>query len=354
MELSKAYHTIPYDLAGSTSKNRFRQEILWGVSKMLDLLDEPEFCVIFDYKCDIEVHHDGLIEFYQIKSQRAQKPYTFKQISKVEGTGSVIGKLFVLKDVSCEETRIKCALVSNRFLKIDKKELTDAEVVEFDSLDESLKTIVRSALKSELKRDNIDLRDLHYIYTSMDLASPNDSVKGKIDSCFEKNKGCEPVKPNALHRLIFDTVEQKACYEFATDDYDELVKRKGITKSELDTILEQYKDKTDNSLKQVQDYIESNYSNVLDRKKLKTALTRVFESEYSAKHLKEKEQEMSLFLAAMCESDIIPDSIEVIADKLLSEFSDTFPIEYSKQEKYVFTLLIIKRWEEGKYEQVTI
>ena len=35
MKLSEAYRTIPYDLSGSMSKNRFRQEILWGLSKCL-------------------------------------------------------------------------------------------------------------------------------------------------------------------------------------------------------------------------------------------------------------------------------------------------------------------------------
>jgi hypothetical protein len=111
MKLSEAYRIIPYDLSGSVSKNRFRKEILWGVHMMFDLFDEPDFCVIFDYKCDIEIHLRDSIEFYQIKTQKAQKPYNFTELSRVKGTGSIIGKLFVLKDFSCPETRIKCALL---------------------------------------------------------------------------------------------------------------------------------------------------------------------------------------------------------------------------------------------------
>ena len=351
MKLSEAYRTIPYDLSGSVSKNRFRQEILWGVSKMFDLFDKTEFCVIFDYKCDIEIHLSDSIEFYQIKSQRAQRPYSFTQLSKMEGTNSIIGKLFVLKDTSCPETRIKCALVSNRFLKIKGKELSEAEVIDFNALDESLKAIVQNALKAELSRDEIDLADMHYIYTSMDLVSPENAVKGQIDSSFEKIKGCEPVKPNALHRLVFDTVEKKACYEFANDDFDELVKQKGVTKAELDSILEQYKEKTDNSLEQIQAYIEKNYQKVSERKKLKTALAKVFEAEYASRILQRKEKEISAYLIDKSKSGTLPDdSTEDLADALIVAFENTFPIEYSKQEKYVFILLIIKRWEDGKYE----
>lgn len=351
MKLSEAYRIIPYDLSGSVSKNRFRQEILWGIGKMFDLFDKPNFCVIFDYKCDIEIHLSDSIEFYQVKSQKAQKPYNFTQLSKVEGTGSIMGKLFVLKDTSCPETRIKCALVSNRFLKIKGKELSDAEVIDFEALDETLKAVVRNALKAELSRNEIDLKDLHYIYTSMDLISPQNAVKGQIDSCFEKIKGCEPVKPNALHRLVFDTVEQKACYEFAADDFDELVKRKGVTKDELDSILEQYKEKTDNSLERVQAYIEENYKKVFERKKLKAALAKVFEAEYNSQVLQRKEREISAYLTNQSElGTLLDDSTEVLVDVLISAFGDTFPLEYSKQEIYVFALLVIKRWEDGKYE----
>ena len=351
MILSEAYRTIPYELSGSLSKNRFRQEILWGVSKMFDLFDRAEFCVIFDYKCDIEIHQSDSIEFYQIKSQKAQKPYSFTQLSKVEGAGSIIGKLFVLKDTSCAETRIKCALVCNRFLKIKNTELSDAEIIDFNALDDDLKSIVQNALKAELSRDEIDLADFHYIYTSMDLVSPENAVKGHIDSCFEKIKGCEPIKPNALHRLIFDTVQKKACYEFVLDDFDELVKNKGITKVELDSILEQYKEEIDNSLEQVKKYIDETYKKASERKKLKTALAKILKAEYDSQVLKIKERELSAYLIDNGESGALPDdTIEGLADSLISAFGDTFPIEYSKQERFVFILLVIKRWEEGKYE----
>ena len=50
------------------SKNRFRQELCWGISKMFDLFDKEDFCVVFDYKCDIEIHFNNSVEFYQIKT----------------------------------------------------------------------------------------------------------------------------------------------------------------------------------------------------------------------------------------------------------------------------------------------
>lgn len=57
MDIAKYYVELPYDLSGSRTKNRFRIELLWGVSVMLDLIKEDkDFTVIFDYVCDVEIH----------------------------------------------------------------------------------------------------------------------------------------------------------------------------------------------------------------------------------------------------------------------------------------------------------
>lgn len=356
MEISEAYKTIPHDLSGSMSKNRFRQEILWGISRMFDLLDEPDvdFCVIFDYKCDIEVHFSNAIEFYQIKSHKVQSPYTFTQLSKIEGQNSIIAKLFLLKDVSCNQVRIRCALVSNAFLKVGNKTFSESERLAFNNLDEKSQSTIKKALCTELSRGEVDLTDLHYIYTSMDLSSPEDAIKGKITGSFEKIKGCEPIKPNALYRLIFDTVHEKACYEFAADDYNELVKQKGITKQQLDSMLVQYMDKTDNSVEQVQAYIEQTEPLLRNRKRLKTALVKVVEAGYSSRLLQDKEKDIAAYILQQENIESFPSDINNLADSLLEIFGDQFPIEYSRIEQFVFMLLIIKRWEDGKYEQAHI
>lgn len=356
MSIAEIYKAIPYDLSGSMSKNRFRQEILWGISRMFDLLDEPDmdFCVIFDYKCDIEVHFSNAIEFYQIKSHKVQSPYTFTQLSKKDGQNSVIAKLFLLKDISCEQTRIKCALVSNAFLKVGKNTFSESERLSFADLDEKSQLIIKKALCTELSRDKVDLNDLHYIYTSMDLSSPEDSIKGKITGSFEKIKGCEPVKPNALYRLILDTVQEKACYEFVADDYNELIKHKGLTKQQLDLMLVQYMEKTDNSVEQVQKHIEQTELSLRSRKNLKTALIKVVEAECSSRLLQSKEKEIAAYISHLETMDEFPTNINNLADNLLQIFENQFPIEYSSDEKFVFMLLIIKRWEDGKYEQTHI
>lgn len=347
MNVRNVYNSIPHDLSGAASKNRFRLEMLWGISKMFDLYDKPDFCVVFDYKCDVEIHFNDSLEFYQIKTHKVQSPYTFTVISKPDkNTGkSIIGRLYLLKNISDEHVSMKVALVSNAFFQIDKKIYSDVETLKFSDLDAPTQKKICDALKVELQQDEVDISNIHYIYTSMNLLNPENDIKGKITGCFEKIKNCEPVKPNALYRLIRDTVDAKACYELKSDDYDELIANKGITKAQLDMMLDQYVDNTDNGVKQTQEYIELKYS-TKECKKLKTALVHILEASVKSNELRSKEKEISSYIDNNI--DNLPDDFEDIIDVLLQNFGNSFSVEYTREQIYVFLILILKRWEDGK------
>ena len=340
------YAKIPYDLSGSMSKNRFRQELCWGISKMFDLFDKEDFCVVFDYKCDIEIHFDDSIEFYQIKTHKIQSPYKFSDLKRHKEESSIIAKLFMLKDTSSPETPIRCAIVSNVFFQVGRVTISDKEFFSFDELDEKSRATVKAALSEELSRENVDLKNLYYIYTSMNLLDPQNDIIGKITGSFEKIKGCEPVKPNALYRLIVDTVTEKACYELSSQDYAELIRRKGITKAELNKMLEHHMEKTDNSVSLVQEYIERKQVTIGEKRKLKQSLAKIVEAECESLELQTKQQTLFKYIDTIS-TDV---SFEEMAEALLSRYSTTFPIEYSQTDRYVFILLVIKRWECGLNE----
>jgi len=343
--------TLPYDLAGSSSKNRFRLEMLWGVCKMFDLYNEPEFSIVFDYKCDIEIHLKDSFEFFQLKSHKVQSPYTFTKISKCDkNTGkSILGKLFVLKNTSSTSSSpIKIAIVSNAYFKLGKKIYSDIEEFAFTDLDDASQREITTALEIEFNCTNIDISNIHYIYTSMNLLEPENDVKGKITGCFEKIKNCEPAKPNALYRLIRETVEEKACYELSVNTYEELIQKKGITKLHLDEMLNKYVTKIDTGVEKTKAYIDTEYIDIKKRKQLKASLVKIVEASFLSRELQEKELTIANYLTDNVDS--LPNEMEGIVDSLLQSFENTFSIEYSKSEIYVFLLLIIHRWEDGKYE----
>ena len=94
MNKGQVYEMLPYDLSGSRSKNRFRNELLWGLEKLYEVYKtEEDFCIIFDYTCDIELHFNNRFEFYQIKTSNKGQAYTIGKISSPDKQGnSILGK----------------------------------------------------------------------------------------------------------------------------------------------------------------------------------------------------------------------------------------------------------------------
>ena len=348
MSVKEDYSKLPFELSGASSKNRFRLEMLWGASKMFDLFDEDDFCVVFDYKCDIEVHLNNSLEFYQVKTHKIQSPYTFTTLSKQDKTGkSIIGKLFLLKNALDPKAAFKVAIVSNSYLKIGNKIYSESEILDFGSLDTKSQQAVRKALNNELG-STIDLNNIGFIYTSMNLLAPDNDLRGKIVGSFEKIMGCEPIKPNALYRLVKDSVETKACYEMASSNYDELIRNKGITKKELYDMLSKHASLTDNSIANAEKFIDTNITAPSMIRKYKTSLISITRYYSSSEELKSNEKLIADYLTE--NESILPDNQVDAVNFLYNNFESYFSVEFSESDRKVFILIVLLKWEGGKYE----
>lgn len=255
MEISDFYMTLPYDLSGARSKNRFCIELLWGISKMLDIYDEDDFTIVFDYFCDIEIHCKDKLEFYQLKSHMGIKKYIINDLTNPgKKKNSILGKLFILEKDN--EMNIKLAIISNGYLRDNSIIKEEFKEIELNDLSEKSKTKIKDLIQTELKLDEVNLSAVFFIHIDMNLKDPGSEIKGKLITKFEKIKGCEPKKPNALYRFIYDTVRQKACYEFSCEDYDKMLSLKGMSKADFERILNLFVDNIDKSVELTKTYIE--------------------------------------------------------------------------------------------------
>ncbi len=347
MQNEDYYMSLPYDVSGSLSKNRFRLELLWGISKMLDIYDSTDFTMVFDYVCDIEVHVDNAFEFYQLKTHKGDKTYSEKDIIKLKNGHSILGKLYVLKRTE-DYPNVKLAIVSNAYFKDGKVVRSDVEEIDLSSISQTSIDKVCSALKEELKLTTIDISNIYYIFTSMNLNEPQNDIIGKIVTSFTRIKGCEPKKPFALYRLIYDTVSGKACCELTQADYRQLVSNKGMTKAEFDGLLNCHLDTADNSVELTKEYIDS-IQDFKDRRRMKAAFAKMFPDLQTSKELQSKEKEIAGYVVKMF--DELPDNFEDCVDALINKFGASFSLEYTKLEVYVFIVLILKRLEEGVYDE---
>lgn len=335
---------LPFDLSGSRTKNRFRLELLWGVSKMLKLMETTdEFTIVFDYVCDIEIHLDDQFEFYQVKTHKESQPrYTANGLVKIKKgeQGSILGKLFALK--RSNDLPIKVVLVCNTPLKT----LSDipGEMC-FNDLSEDNKTIIVDALKLELGIEEIDLSNAFYLYTSMNLLDPQNEIKGQLIATFEKIKGSEPVNPNALYRLVFDTVSEKAGYEFSLEDYEEIKQLKGISRSEFNRMLDVHSTNEKTGIIQTKGYIEQ-IKNIHDRRRYKDALNTLLPKMACSRVIQNMENSMAKTLR---EHPEVVD-IEAAIDLLTNIYHDKFSVEYGNAEKTVCYMIVIHKYAEGGYD----
>ena len=347
LDTASYYSTLPIDLSGSRSKNRFRIELLWGVCKMLDLLAlGKDFAMVFDYACDIEVHYSDGFEFYQIKTHgKTVSSYTSGQLVKkatANAEGSILGKLYRL-NISGSDS-VKLFIVSNVPLSANKKKIGE-EVVCLGNLPQNTTIEIDDALKKELNVPDVDLSNVFYLCTDINLRNPENEVQGKLVMSFEQLKGCEPSNPHALYRLIVDTVTERACYEFPETDYDTMIAKKGITKDDFDHMLDCHAVNEKTGIKQTNDYIDR-LTDIRLKRLYKKALANLLRIIPTSRLLRN----MELRIAEALKDDDQYSDIDSAIDYLTERFHDQFPIEYDNANKTVFYIIVISKFEEGVYD----
>lgn len=353
VNVPNSYLELPYDLAGSRSKNRFRVELLWGISKMLDLMGgKQDFVAIFDYVCDVEFVFENGFEFYQIKSKSdVESHFTCTSLSRKESpnsNNSILGKLYLLRSASSQT--VKLAIVSNVALKVGKKIIADDEY-ELLSLSEPDQQKIIDVLKDELKVQTVDLSQVYYIHVHINLKDPEYEVKGKLITCFNKIMGVEPRNPNALYNLVRASVRDRACFEFRKEEQKQvadIVKNKGITRREFEELLKEHAQDERTGIGLLKDFI-AHTKGILRQRSYNIALTKILKLRMTSKELMRLEQELVAALFDCDGSDEIPKLVEELRERYDREFST----EYSEEEKIIFIALVVCRFAEGGYGDAT-
>ena len=297
-----------------------------------------EYTIIFDFKCDIELHKEDELDFYQIKTKKSGN-YNSNNLCKKgkNENNSILGKLYALYSPN---HNIKLAIVCNKQLKINNKEIDFPEQC-FGDLDQDVLDDVRKKLCTELKLDTVCLDNVFYIFDNMDLLNPEDSIRGKLVKSFVDIKGEEPQNPNALYRLVVDSVREKASYEFDSGTYEDVVKNKGITRSEFDKMLNAHKKESKNGINETQEYI--NNLSFAERRRYNTALGNILETQQS-ESLRLIKIKIYNYIA---EHEDSLDNIESYLKEISKLFDDDFDVEFTDDMKSVQYIMIYYMYASG-------
>ncbi len=348
------YMKLPYDLSGAMSKNRFKNEILWGMHKILEIYtNEEDFNMVFDYVCDIEVHwKNGKYEFYQVKTSNSGEAYTQNKLTTIgKKEMSVLAKLYILKkNFSGNRENIQIALVSNKPFKDSNNKLYNStEKLEYNFLDDNVKLQIEESLKKELNIDTVDLNNFNFIYTSIDLMNPKNTLTGELVNFFNDVLKVQIKKPAVLYSVLADKISQKAEYEMKVNTYDDLIKNKAITKKDIDELFNKHREISNNAVEKAKNNIEKMCTDSYMRKtKMIVALSSVVSNLSISKDLQKLEQEIIGFINNNI--TVLDTNFENVIKVLYEKYKDKFNIEYSEEEIKAFIILILMKREEEMYE----
>jgi len=346
---------LPFDLSGSRAKNRFRNELLWGLKKMLELYKEgDDFTMVFDYSCDIEVHKQDDLEFYQLKTQNNFNSYTIDKILKPNNAGdSILGKLYVLKydSKNTEKDNIKISLVCNAPLNDGKTTFNNVEIVDMATINPEAVKKIKEKIKSELKlTKEINLNNSQYEKTSMDLIYPEKTLIGEIALFFEETFNSEPKKVNMLFKMLKGEVERKASFELAENTYTGILEKKGVSKTYLDAFLHDYKDTVDTAVEKAKKFVEVHYQDsFLTKLKLLRSISQIM-SQLSLNNMQIKilEEKIKENFSEENISNLPETEIEII-EEICKKMMPNKSIEISESDIKALVILVMKKLEEGVY-----
>lgn len=349
-----SYMELPYDLSGAMAKNRFKNEILWGMHKMMDIYtNDEDFSIIFDYVCDIEVHwENGKYEFYQIKTANAGEAYTQNKLTKVgRKNNSVFAKLYLLKNnYNGNKDKIELAIVSNKPFKDKNNKLYNTNsILNFSDLNNDIKAKIEMDICNELKIEKVDFKNIKFVYTTIDLINPKNTLTGELVNFFKDILGVEIKKPTVLYNVLLDIITQKAEYEMKANTYEELIKNKAVTKDKIKEIFQKHIEISNNSVKKARQTIEDIYKDDYGKRiNMLVALSSIVSTYNTDKRIQKIEKEIIDFLNN--NNDSLSTNLKNVIIDLKEKYKKGFNIEYSNDEIEAFIVLILMKREEEMYE----
>lgn len=344
------YMSIAYDLSGSMAKNRFRNEILWGLLKILELHEkQEEYTVVFDYVTDIEVHLNTSNEFYQVKTKKSGK-YSYKTLIKKQKNEqySILSQLYALRSNkdNTDNNNFLITVVSNLPLLCKNKTYDNVEYVDFASLDDEIKKEIQKIIEVQLAK-KISLKNVKFIRSFIPLYDPVPYLKGKLADFYLNYYGEEPSKISALYNSIESQIQDKSNYEMNPSSYNDILVHKGISKKDFESSIKRYREKTNTYVQEAKEFINKNHENALEKFKKNKALSSiVIDLEKSISLRNQKESIKQIILD---DQSILNDTEINVVKGILKKVSKK-NIENTELELEALVILALQEINGGDYE----
>jgi|AntRauTorcE11897_2_1112592.scaffolds.fasta_scaffold00633_6 hypothetical protein len=262
------YKSLPIEMGGPIGKNRNRNEFLWGLNRVYEMsLNEDDFVIIFDNRCDIEIVKKESIIFYQLKT--SNKNYTINEICKVpsDSKNSILSKLYSVNGDIVKAMYI----VSNKRLSIEDAKVGNQEKFCFNELKQKETEKITKNIKEVLNVD-VYCSKLYYWTSEFCITQPHKLLQGETVDFLKHKFNEDFMKPKYFFDYMQSLVMDKASYEKHCIKYEDVLEHKGLTSDQFNKILNNY-DKSSDKFKEKIDIKLNNFPDYSEKIKLLTAFS---------------------------------------------------------------------------------
>ncbi len=340
------------DKAGSRSKNRFKFEVYWGLNKFLDAFRKSQnFTMVFDYVCDIELHYDEFYEFYQVKTSTSKIYNTSMLTAKGKKKNSIIGTLYKIRSKETEKgaEKSKLAIVSNLYFQDPLAPENPNVELAFSNIKNDNKSKILEALKNEFPENEIDIENIFFIKTDLEISNFKETMIGKINTFYQDIYGEDVMRPAALLRILAEEVQLKADYEGELVSHDAVLEKKGLSIKRFEVILDKYSEHMFSMVEKCRDEIKKVERNAVKRLTYFKALPEIISGIRKHFYLNELEMEVSKDILSKLQNFEDGETFD-IAKQYIKVTNIDFPIEYSISERELFALVALLRLEDQQCE----
>jgi hypothetical protein len=243
----KLVQTPRREKSGETGYERFDYQASWGLALIFESHNELEdYAIAFEFHDDIVRLNSSATpteaRFYQVKT-KAKGHWTLTDLTarkkaknKISLLPSYIGKMFDNHLLFPDEAE-RLSFVSNVPCEFMDAAATvccfaDCSPDTFAKFLEKLKKECPSATESTAKL-------MHFVRTDLSLHDASAHLKGMMQNFVTSQLGTVMYSPDTLYKTIIEECRTKSKYTGSIQSFDDLIKHKAITKSQVNVWLSQ-------------------------------------------------------------------------------------------------------------------
>lgn len=335
------YQKITKDIAGARTKSRFTYEIAHGVNMIYEEYQkEGEFFIIFDYSCDIEKGRENKISFYQLKTKTSGK-YTIDSLLKIPSRSkkSILQSLIDLKRTNSVD---KLYIVSNVPLSGENyiRPISNIECVSFGLLSEETKQKINDKIQWPLGKEDFD--NLYFCVSDIMISKADTSLIGLTDKFLNTIYPSSYTNPSSFKKSIMNFVREKADYEKDTSTLEETILKKGVTRKDVDRLLDEYRKWIIQSVIPPFEIISRWIKNLKLNTNIAIKVKRNYNVKFSKAYLTDKEKKLIKDICYDYENLYGDLSPEDAVKNVVSNFPNS-DLELELEDKYLFAIMSFEK-----------